>query len=55
MKVRLIKSLIDQKEPNKRIARALGLRKIGACREHQDSPQIRGMIRKIRHMIKVEQ
>ncbi len=54
MKVRLVKSLIKQKEMHKRIARALGLRKVGACREHQDTPQIRGMIRKIRHMVKVE-
>ncbi len=55
MKVRLVKSLIDQKEMHKKIAWALGLRKIGACREHQNTPQIRGMIRKIQHLVKVEE
>ncbi|MEO0084931.1 MAG: 50S ribosomal protein L30 [candidate division WOR-3 bacterium] len=54
MKVRLVKSLIDQKATHKKTAWALGLRKIGDCREHPDSPQIQGMVRKIRHLVKVE-
>jgi large subunit ribosomal protein L30 len=53
VKVQLIKSLIDQIEPHKKTARALGLRRTGDSREHQDTPQIRGMIRKIRHLVKV--
>jgi large subunit ribosomal protein L30 len=53
LRVTLAKSLIDQKEPLKRTARALGLRRIGATRVHADTPVIRGMIFKVRHLVKV--
>lgn len=55
LKVRLIRSLIDEKEEHKRTARALGLRRVGAKREHEDTPVIRGMIFKIKHLVKVEE
>jgi len=54
VKVRLIRSLIDQKMTHKKTAWALGLRKIGDCRRHPATPQIKGMVRKIRHLIQVE-
>jgi large subunit ribosomal protein L30 len=34
--------------------RSLGLRKIGHSVEHNDSPQIRGMIHKVRHLVEVQ-
>jgi large subunit ribosomal protein L30 len=34
--------------------RSLGLRKIGQTVEHNDSPQIRGMIHKVRHLVEVK-
>jgi len=55
LKVTLVKSLIDQKEPLKRTCRALGLRRIGASRVHDDNPVARGMIFKVKHLIKVEE
>lgn len=55
LKVKLIKSLIDEKEGHKRTAWALGLRRVGAERTHNDSPVVRGMIFKIRHLVKVEE
>jgi large subunit ribosomal protein L30 len=55
LKVTLVKSLIDQKEPLKRTARALGLRRMMASRTHDDNPVIRGMIFKIKHLVKVEE
>ena len=55
LKVTLAKSLIDQKEPLKRTARALGLRRIGASRVHDSNPVIRGMVFKIRHLVRVEE
>ena len=55
LKVRLVKSLIDEKEEHKRTARALGLRRVGAEREHADTPVIRGMIFQIRHLVEVEE
>ncbi|MDJ0685581.1 MAG: 50S ribosomal protein L30 [Alphaproteobacteria bacterium] len=33
----------------------LGLNKIGRTRELEDTPSIRGMIRKVRHMVKVDE
>jgi large subunit ribosomal protein L30 len=55
LKVTLVKSLIDQKEPLKRTARALGLRRMMASRTHDDNKVIRGMIFKIKHLVKVEE
>jgi large subunit ribosomal protein L30 len=33
--------------------RSLGLRRIGQSVEHDDSPQLRGMIAKVRHLVEV--
>ena len=35
--------------------RSLGLRKIGQTVEHSDSPQVRGMIYKVRHLVEVQE
>lgn len=55
MKVTLVKSLIDRPESQKRIARALGLRRRGAMRVHRDDSVTRGMVFKIRHLVRVEE
>ena len=34
--------------------RSLGLRRIGHSVEHEDTPQIRGMIHKVRHLVEVQ-
>ena len=34
--------------------RSLGLRRIGHTVEHADSPQLRGMIHKVRHLVEVQ-
>jgi large subunit ribosomal protein L30 len=35
--------------------RSLGLRRIGQTVEHADSPQVRGMIHKVRHLVEVSE
>ena len=35
--------------------RSLGLRRIGSSVEHQDSPQLRGMVHSIRHLVEIEE
>jgi large subunit ribosomal protein L30 len=35
--------------------RSLGLRRIGHTVEHTDSPQIRGMVHKVRHLVEVKE
>uniref|UniRef100_A0A7C4CDA6 50S ribosomal protein L30 n=1 Tax=candidate division WOR-3 bacterium TaxID=2052148 RepID=A0A7C4CDA6_UNCW3 len=55
LKVTLVKSLIDRPESHKRVARALGLRRRGAVRIHRADGVTRGMVFKIRHLVKVEE
>jgi len=55
LKVTLAKSLIDQIQDLKRTARALGLRRVGATRTHDDTPVIRGMIFQVKHLLRVEE
>jgi large subunit ribosomal protein L30 len=55
LKVTQIKSQIGRRYIQKRTLKALGLGKIDKSRVHKDTPQIRGMIEKVRHLIKVEE
>jgi large subunit ribosomal protein L30 len=48
-------SIIDRIEPQKRTIIALGLGRPNYTVEHTDTPQIRGMIRKVIHLVKVEE
>jgi large subunit ribosomal protein L30 len=47
------RSTIGRSGQQRRTMRALGLRKIGSMATHDDSPAIRGMIFKIKHLIEV--
>ncbi|HHV28240.1 50S ribosomal protein L30 [Acetivibrio mesophilus] len=55
LKITLVKSTNKLKEAQAATVKALGLRKIGACVEQQDNPQIRGMIKKVEHVLSVEE
>ncbi len=55
LKVTQIRSTIDRKEPQKRTIKALGLGKIRRTVVHNDTPQIRGMIRAVNHLVTVEE
>ena len=55
VKITLIKSLIGRKKEHIATVNALGLRKIGKNVEHEETPQIRGMINKVIYLVKVEQ
>jgi large subunit ribosomal protein L30 len=50
-----VKSSIGYPERQKNTIRALGLRRLGQAVEHQDTPVIRGMIDKVRHMVEVQE
>ena len=54
VKVTQMRSTIDCIEPQKRTIRALGLGKIRRSVIHEDTPQIRGMIRAVIHLVKVD-
>lgn len=55
IKVTKVKSTIKRPADQKRTMEALGLRKMNQSNEFTDTPQIRGMIRKVSHLIKVEE
>ena len=55
LKVTQIRSTIDRKEPQKRTIRALGLGKLNRTVIHNDTPQIRGMIRAVSHLVSVQE
>jgi len=55
LKVTQIRSTIDRKEPQKRTIEALGLGRIRKSVIHNDTPQIRGMVRAVRHLVEVEE
>ena len=54
VKVKQIKSGIKRLQNQKRTLEALGLRKIGMTVEHDNSPNIMGMIGKVSHLVTVE-
>ena len=55
IKITLVKSPIDRPERQKQTLVALGLNKTNATKEVEASPSILGMIRKVTHLIKVEE
>lgn len=55
VKVTQLKSIIGRTSRQKATIKALGLRKINHSVEHEATPQIMGMIRKVAHMVKVEE
>jgi len=50
-----VKSVIDRPERQKRTMEALGLRKLHASVELEATPQILGMVKKVNHLVKVEE
>jgi large subunit ribosomal protein L30 len=50
-----IRSGIGQTQKHRGTLRALGLGKIGRTNELDDSPVVAGMLRKVRHLVKVEE
>ena len=55
LKVTQVKSVIGSKGDHKRTVRALGLKRIQDSRVHEDTPQIRGMLHKVRHLVSYEE
>ena len=55
IKVTLVKSPIDRPERQKQTLKALGLNKTNSSKEIEATPQILGMVRKVTHLVKVEE
>ena len=55
VKLTQVRSGIGQSERHRGTLRALGLGKIGKTAEHTESPVLSGMLRKVRHLVNVEE
>jgi large subunit ribosomal protein L30 len=55
LKITQVRSAIGRHYTQKRTIRALGIRKLHQTVVHDDTPQIRGMVRKVIHLLSVEE
>ncbi len=55
VKVTQIRSQIGQDARHRGTLRALGLGRIGRTVEHEEGPVLAGMLRKVRHLVKIEE
>jgi len=54
IKVKLVRSLIGHPRRQRKVIKGLGLRRINSEVVRKDCPEIRGMIYKVQHLVKVE-
>ena len=55
LRVTQVRSQIGQSQRHRGTLRALGLGRIGRTAEHEESPQVAGMLRRVRHLVRVEE
>lgn len=55
LRIRQTRSAIGRNEKQKKTVRALGFRRLHQVVVVDDSPQIRGMVAKVRHLVEVEE
>lgn len=55
LKITYVRSAIGQRPQHKATVRALGLRRLRQVVVRPDSPQVRGMLRTVRHLVSVEE
>jgi large subunit ribosomal protein L30 len=54
LKVTLVRSVLGYSEKQRKVVRALGLRRTNHTVTHYDTPIIKGMLHKVRHLVTVE-
>jgi large subunit ribosomal protein L30 len=55
LKITLVRSKFGRKPDQREALKGLGLRKIGQSVIREDNPMIRGLIRRVEHLVKVEE
>lgn len=55
LRITSVRSIIGMPHPQRRVMQALGLRRMHQTVERVDTPSIRGMVRKVRHLVSVEE
>lgn len=54
IRIKQVKSTIDRPKRQKLTMEALGLRKMHSKVEKEDTPQLRGMLEKVKHLVEIE-
>jgi large subunit ribosomal protein L30 len=54
LRIKWVRSQIGYDQSQRRTIKALGLKRLQHQVEHEDSPTIRGMVHKVRHLVSVE-
>jgi large subunit ribosomal protein L30 len=55
LRVTQVRSALDKGAKQRGTIRALGIRRLGGAAVHEDNPEIRGMIRAVAHLVRVEE
>ena len=55
IKITLVKSMVGRPEKHRKVLRGMGLTKMNKTVELVDTPEIRGMVSKVSHMVKTEE
>jgi large subunit ribosomal protein L30 len=55
LRITQVRSQIGETQSHRGTLRALGLGKIGRTAEHKETPETLGMLRKVRHLVRVEE
>ena len=55
LRITQVRSAINRPERQKRTLVALGIKKLNQIKEHEATPQVLGMIDKVKHLLKVEE
>jgi large subunit ribosomal protein L30 len=55
LKVTQVRSAVDRGARQRGTIRALGFRRVGQTVVHEDRPEIRGMVRAVRHLVQIEE
>ncbi|WP_298526593.1 50S ribosomal protein L30 [uncultured Porphyromonas sp.] len=53
IKIQQVRSKIKSPKPQKLTLQALGFKKLNQIVEHNDTPQIRGMVEKVKHLVRI--
>lgn len=53
--VKLVRSMIGRPEKHRRVLRGMGLTRLNKTVELKDTPEIRGMINKVSHLVSIEE
>jgi large subunit ribosomal protein L30 len=55
LKITQVRSAIGREESQKRTIKTLGIKRLNGSVIHEDKPEIRGMVKKVVHLVKVEE